>query len=151
MYSTSFIRDFQLRYEMNPGGCWEWYGPFDRDGYGKVKRHGKTLRAHRVSYEIHKGPIPPGLVLLHSCDNPSCVNPEHLRPGTVRDNNQDMLRKGRNSFGRSPPKSSLGALDVIRIRCRAAEGEKHAALAREYGVSPNTIAKIVKRESWSHL
>lgn len=158
MFDTKFVRAFQTRYEMHPGGCWEWYGPFDKDGYGKIKRHGKTLRAHRVSYEIANGPIPDGLLLMHSCDNPKCVNPKHLTPGTVAANNQDMTRKGRNAQGTGEglrgadnAQSRLTAIQVVRIRCRAAQGVSQAALAREYGVSQATIHKIIRRELWHHI
>ena len=76
--------------------CWLWLAGKNKDGYGKVKIHGRSLQAHRVSWEIHHGPIPAGLNVLHRCDNPACVNPAHLFVGTALDNNRDRDAKGRN-------------------------------------------------------
>lgn len=144
---------------MIPGGCWEWYGPYDKDGYGVIKRLGKTYRAHRVSYEIRKGKIPVGLMILHSCDNPQCVNPAHLFPGTAKDNSDDMIRKGRKAVvrgakaqrGSRNTQAKLGGLAVLRIRSRASQGESQVKLAREFGVSEATIHLVVTRKSWKHI
>jgi len=80
-------------------GCWEWTASTDHKGYGKLAeggRQGRTLSAHRVSYELNVGPIPDGLLVLHRCDNPPCVRPDHLFVGTHTDNAQDMAKKGRS-------------------------------------------------------
>lgn len=83
---------------VSDSGCWEWSGNLGRDGYGKVTRANKTVRAHRLAYETWVGPIPEGHVVIHSCDNPPCINPEHLRPGTHQENTHDMLAKGRGRW-----------------------------------------------------
>lgn len=160
-FDIKFIRAFQARYSMIPGGsgCWEWNGPYDKDGYGVIKRLGKTYRAHRVSFDIHKGKIPVGLMILHSCDNPKCVNPAHLSPGTAKDNSDDMIRKGRKAVvrgaealrGARNASSKLTSLEVLRIRYRAAQGESQAALAREFNVSDAAISNIIRRVSWRHI
>lgn len=75
--------------------CWEWDGPRDSDGYGKTTKNGKSVKAHRVAWELTNGPIVPGLLVLHSCDNPPCCNPAHLWIGTHRDNQRDRRSKGR--------------------------------------------------------
>jgi len=86
--------------------CCIWLLGKDKDGYGKIKVNGKHLRAHRLSYEMHVGPIPSGLLVLHTCDVPECVNPEHLWIGTVTDNNpvtdnnRDREVKGRGRYYR---------------------------------------------------
>jgi hypothetical protein len=77
------------------GECWEWQGPLYRNGYGAISINGIKTRAHRYSFELHKGPIPAGKMILHSCDNRRCVNPAHLRPGTAKDNIQDAIARGR--------------------------------------------------------
>ena len=94
------LRTAQLiNYKVLANGCWEWQGGSGQDGYGKLKRHKKTLRAHRVFYEHHKGEVPEGMWVLHECDNPLCVNPAHLWLGTQLDNEQDKDKKKR----RPPP------------------------------------------------
>lgn len=84
--------------------CWLWTGkPRNGDGYGQMRVNTRKEYPHRFSYMIHKGPIPKGMVLCHTCDNPACVNPEHLWVGTVADNVLDMHRKGRANNGRKRP------------------------------------------------
>jgi hypothetical protein len=91
--------------------CWLWHGPTDCDeGYGRlyISRH-KHIYAHRLSYELHFGPIPDGLDILHGCDNPRCVNPYHLSAGTHQDNMDDMIAKGRLVRVAPPPHTTLAA------------------------------------------
>ena len=78
-----------------PAGCWEFTGPRANYGYGKVGFADGMRAAHRISWEHHNGPIPVGMLVLHRCDNPPCVNPEHLWIGTQADNMRDMVAKGR--------------------------------------------------------
>lgn len=75
--------------------CWIWNGPRVPSGYGRIRWNGRDSYAHRCSYELHKGPVPPGMHVCHTCDNPPCVNPKHLFHGTRQDNMQDSVRKGR--------------------------------------------------------
>lgn len=81
-------------------GCWEWQGPKNNAGYGSFGWNKRTMMAHRFSWLIHYGEIPEGLVVMHKCDNPACVNPYHLQLGTHKDNSQDAKRKGRLRGGR---------------------------------------------------
>ena len=78
--------------------CWFWQKHKDRDGYGRIKFRGEMSLAHRVSYLIHRGPIPTGKCVLHKCDTPDCVNPNHLFIGTQADNMADMHNKGRGNM-----------------------------------------------------
>lgn len=78
-----------------PDGCIEWRGHKDPKGYGRFTSHGGEVLAHRIAYSMHYGSIPDGMHVLHRCDNPSCVNPRHLFPGTNQDNVDDKMRKGR--------------------------------------------------------
>ena len=87
------MQRFMDNVAMAPG-CWEWHGPMSECNYGRFFYKGRNWKAHRVAYELMVGPIPEGMFILHSCDNPKCVNPLHLRPGTAADNMADAKSKG---------------------------------------------------------
>lgn len=134
------------------GECRVWVGSRKRTGYGVVIIGGKPHYTHRLSYELHHGPIPEGKLVMHLCDNPPCINADHLRLGTDADNVADMDRKGRrrtvSRTGTTHYRTRFSDADVLAIR---ASKETHAALARYYGVSDGTIAAIRKRVNWKHL
>jgi hypothetical protein len=144
---------FHSGYKTTPNGCWEWQRSKDKDGYGYIKKDQKTTKAHRVSYELHYGPIENGLWVLHRCDNPSCVNPEHLWLGTAKDNSDDMIAKGRavapkpNMKGERNPNSRLTAEDVQWIRDNYRWG-RGPEFAKKFGVIPIMINRIVRGEAW---
>ncbi len=87
---------FESKYVKAPSGCWLWQACKDSDGYGYLQVAGKSLGAHRVSWKLINGSVPEGLYVLHSCDTPSCVNPDHLFVGTNTDNMRDKVKKGRD-------------------------------------------------------
>ena len=133
-------------------GCWEWDGTI-RSGYGRFSKDGKMKTAHRVSWEIHNGPIN-GLLVLHKCDNKCCVNPEHLFLGTQRDNVRDMINKKRHKVlkGSANPNAKLNQSKVQQIRDYYADGgTSYAKLAREFNVSPKLIELVVKNLMWREV
>lgn len=90
---------FWKKVQVNPGSCWEWTGCLNSCGYGRTFLGGKHVYAHRLMFEAHNGPLGEGLQALHRCDNPKCVNPDHLFAGTRSDNMRDMVAKGRHAGG----------------------------------------------------
>jgi hypothetical protein len=137
-------------------GCWLWLGAVDKDGYGKTSDSASGLkryvRAHRLVYELLVGSIPEGENLLHSCDNPYCVNPDHLWPGSQADNVRDRDRKGRTNRAPCPGEKNnraiLNEAKVIEIR---ASKEPLKVLADRYGVSVPCIKGVRGRVNWKHV
>lgn len=141
---------FDAKYMPEPNsGCWLWTGAALPSGYGQFKTAGHNL-AHRYSYEVHHGPIPSGLCVLHHCDNPACVNPDHLWAGTHRDNAIDKVIKGR-ARGNAGVGNHLAKLDPEKAAwaCQAlAYGMSANHVAAVLGVNRTTILKIVRGETW---
>jgi len=144
--------------EIRPGvstPCLEWTANRNRLGYGLFQISGKSERAHRVAWEMANGPIPPGLCVLHRCDNPPCVNSEHLFLGTHTDNMHDMFAKGRGIVARARGEQNGSAKlteeKVRRIFQLRREGWMQARLALEFGVSETSITLILSRKRWAHL
>ena len=133
-----------------PNGCWLFPRGLDKDGYGHFKVRGRQRIAHRLSWEFTKGPIPPGLMVLHRCDNPPCVNPEHLFLGTARDNMADCLSKGRRRIAERHPKARLSPADVLEIRALY-HSVGCAELARRFGVSEGAISGAASGRNWKSL
>jgi len=134
-------------------GCWNWQLYKDHQGYGKVFNQGKTRLAHQVAWEEAYGPIPNGLCVLHRCDNPSCVNPEHLFLGTVQENNIDRDTKGRHVplHGSELGNARLHESDIPEIRELLASGLSQQKIADRFGVSQKTIWRIAARKAWTHV
>jgi hypothetical protein len=142
---------FNEKVNWSSGPCWEWMGSRDRrSGYGQISVAGKVLKAHRVSWELHRGPVPGSLCVLHACDNPRCVRPSHLFLGTQLENIADREAKGRNRplQGSDNGYSKLTEADVRTIRASRATQE---ALAYLYGVAQTTISSIRRRKTWRHV
>jgi hypothetical protein len=124
-----------------PDECWPWTGGKQGKGYGQFyRRKGVPEGAHRFSWELANGrPIPLGRMVMHSCDNPPCVNPAHLSVGTCADNNRDKTAKGRNPGNRSPYGRKQSALDLEQVRALRAAGLTYKQMAMVLGVSGATV------------
>ena len=144
--TLTILARFEAKFtKRGPNECWEWSAGRDRDGYGDFWWD-KTVKAHRASWLLYcGGPIEKGLGVLHRCDNPPCVNPDHLFLGTTKDNNTDMAIKER---GRTV---KLTASQIPEIRARLANGEKAWKIAKDYGVTGGSIYPIQYGNSWRHV
>lgn len=137
---------FSAKYIPEPNsGCWLWYGAVSGSGYGNFRLNGGTAKAHRVSWELHKGSLPAGLHVLHRCDTPTCVNPDHLFLGNHSTNMRDRACKKRN------PTQRLTTSDAQAIRAKyQSRSISQKMLAESYGVSQQLVSKIVNNQVWSH-
>jgi len=148
---SSLAERFEAQYTPEPNsGCWLWIGTTGRRGYGQIKHGYRTRLAHRVSYELFRGAVAPAQSVCHRCDNPSCVNPEHLFLGTADDNNKDKAAKGRawRPAGACHPSAKLTEADAIAILQSTESGK---AVAARYGVHPSTVSEIRSGRKWGHL
>jgi len=141
------------------GDCWEWFGAINSAGYGNFNVYGKTVTAHRFSYEYHFGVIPitidnQRVCVCHHCDNRKCVNPKHLFLGTNTDNMADRDRKGRLDVktGEKNGRSKLREVDVLNIRAIHANTKASKTdLARIYKVGVTAVCDIINFKSWRHI
>jgi hypothetical protein len=137
----------KLDYFISDKGCFECTSHSGRSNYPTVSYYGKQIDAHRFVYEQMYGDIPEGLVVRHKCDNPKCINPEHMELGTIADNNRDIWDRGReNVTSRSFNEEQLS--DILE---RLAKGEKQTDIAKGYGVSTSTINHIKTRRNYKRI
>jgi hypothetical protein len=132
----------------NYDDCWPWMGAQTGDSYGSLWYMEKQHPAHRISYILFNGNVPEGFVVRHTCDNPSCVNPNHLILGTQSDNIIDALKRGRL------PNHSLNETQVLEIKQKIAEGDYYGLykeLADKYNVNRKAIYKIKAGITWKHV
>lgn len=139
--------------------CWLWLAQLNLDGYGRFKSNGRMVLAHRYSYEMFIGTIPPDKpFVLHDCDFPPCVNPRHLHVGTHTDNMREMVSRGLHSNGNKGQtlpgeqngRSKLKGEDVLHIR-HLANSLTQREIASMFGVSHVCIGSILRGKSWSHI
>lgn len=149
------MHDFLEKCVINPSTwCWEWTGYTDRDGYGQFSLKGKIWLVHRLAYTMYHNLTEDniaGKVVMHKCDNPCCVNPNHLELGTQKENVIDMHKKGRgpNRAGEKNPNSKLTEYQVRKIRELYELGISQEELSKMFNVSRRTIHNIRKGISWS--
>jgi hypothetical protein len=166
------------KFVVKADGCWSWLGCTAPNGYGLIydKKLDRKIPAHRLSYEMHIGPVPEGYFVCHRCDNPPCTNPEHLFVGTPKDNSQDMAKKGRSGLTRHPERAARGTRnarfthpettargeesgqakltesqvrEIRQLHNTGAHSQK--SLGKKFGVCKATIYYIVNNLSWQHI
>lgn len=133
------------------GECTEFMGYRNSNGYGELTIDRKFVLAHRLSYELSFGPIPDGLIVRHKCDNPPCVDPDHLEVGTQSDNLRDRDERGRTARGMNNGTAKLTDEDVRKIRKIRSDGWTYAELAALFSVGGTTIARVVTGTHWRHV
>ena len=137
-------------------GCWLWTASLRSNGYGQINEGGRSrmmLKAHRVSWTLYRGAIPDGLCVLHKCDTPPCVNPDHLFLGTQAQNVKDMHDKGRDNHPRGERHRSakLTVAQVLEIRRLRAEGISSGELAKIFPVDESNISRIGNGHLWKSV
>ena len=152
--NDTFPTRFHAKYKRGDSDeCWNWIGSKVPGGYGQIKaggRYGKMLSAHRSAWEIAFGPIPEGLQVLHDCDNPGCVNPNHLTLGTTADNMKDMHQKGRAASQRGSCNGAAKLTEDQVLKIYNAPGI-HADIAAEYGMHKSNVSMIKTGRNWGHV
>ncbi|CAH0532164.1 HNH endonuclease [Ralstonia phage UAM5] len=151
MHDTEIVKRFYAKVRITPG-CWIWTASTRRFGYGQFQFHGRPQAAHRISYIINIGEIPSGMLVLHKCDVPGCVNPDHLFLGTDSDNMVDMSLKGRGRTKDQKGDSNGNArLDRAKVEAIFFDGRPSAEIADEYGISQFHVRRIKCGQAWTHL
>lgn len=135
---------------MPSGACWEWIGPRTPDGYGVYKVKGRAFMAHRIAMYLWHGQFDKVLMVCHRCDNPGCVNPDHLFLGDAKANSDDKIAKGRapDQAGENNGNHKLNQASVDAIRRDLDCGRTQSEIAREHGVSQTTISHISRLLTW---
>lgn len=145
------LQKFEKYTEDQPNGCKDWTAGKTSDGYGTINFNNKSLLAHRVAVELFLGLSPAGMMVCHKCDNPACVNPQHLFLGSQKDNMKDMRMKGRRkgiNCREMNGRAKLTMSAAQEIRHKREGGYTLKQLATEYGVAFSTISRVSRQENW---
>ena len=160
---TEFPKHFWDKAQILETGCWKWTSTTSKRGYGQVKVGDTFYLAHRMSYILTYGEVPPGLQVCHKCDNPWCVRPTHLFAGTPKENTQDSIAKGRKPVltgpangmygqcGERNPVHKLTTTNVLAILEAERQGFTRTEIARRFHVSGSLISHILLGRSWRHI
>ena len=145
-------RFFQYVSKKDEDSCWEWLGTKNEDGYGAFLYNGKMIGSHRVSWLLFNKEIEKDKIVLHTCNNPSCVNPNHLRLGTQKENVQQMFSENRDNHarGENVKVSKLKKNEPDEIRKKYENGKNMVILAKEYNVSCTCISNIISNKTWKN-
>lgn len=132
--------------------CWHWQGSVYSRGYGIIRIGDRRIGAHRFSLELALGrPLLPGMFAIHSCDNPPCVNPSHLREGTAKMNTDDKIERGRQAVGVATNVAKFSDDTVREARILHAQGLGFTEIGRRFGVSRTTAHYAVSGRTWKHV
>ena len=147
------IQRFNSKYVVDPiTNCWNWTAATNGAGYGYFANDQRIPKlAHRVSYELFKGPIPDNICVCHTCDNSICVNPNHLFLSNHQGNMDDKVNKNRQTKGETNAVSKLTELDVIFIRAYPRHRGYQRELANQFDISQQVISRIINNKLWKYL
>jgi HNH endonuclease len=134
----------------NKDDCWIWIGTVGASGYGHININGSQIGAHRVSYVLHKSPIPPDMLVCHTCDIRRCVNPEHLFLGSVLENNRDAANKGKFT-GEKNGRATLTLEKASQILTLRKSGLTAKQVGEIFGATVDQVYKIWRRKTWKHI
>jgi hypothetical protein len=144
------IAEKMRNYQVAPSGCWEWQGDIASVGYGRVSIKGVRYWAHRVAWEIANGIAAGSAVIMHSCDNPKCVNPSHLSAGTQSENLKDMWNKGREKIV-SGERHGKSRLTEQQVKAILVDTRQPSVVAKEHGIACSHVSSIKSGRLWGHI
>ena len=137
-------------YLMAASGCWICVTHKQGNGYPQIEHRGRRKYVHRFVFEDAYGPVPHGINVCHSCDNPPCINPEHLYLGTQADNCADASKRGRTTIGEKNRHAKLTCADVEAVRAAAGTATQKI-IAEQFGISRRTVGQVIHRDTWRHI
>ena len=146
----------RARVKITSNGCWEWLGWKNKGGYGEISIYGKSVQTHRASWELKNGPIPPGKIIRHKCDNRACINPDHLLLGTAQENSDDARIRNRlhpkiGNLNANHKLTDENVKEIREVASNASNEATYTSLAIKFHVSKATIQKVVLKITWKHL